>query len=525
MPFERLESRPRSPRARGAGAAARLAPAAVAAALLIAWPARVPAAPLDEPFIGGLSFTGPTSANLASVYWNPAALGLVHGLQLMVSASGRLTTTTVARASIDPRTGLPGAGFSPATATARDFTQPIHWPLGPGGFLGIGWDLGGDRVTLAFAMYEPFVQQVHYPLSPTGDEPTRYHALNLDLRNVALVPALAIRVAGDLRVGIAPGLLFSTGRLSFADDLALEGGTEAAGLKSDCLGQPCGAENPAAAARYDIDSGQGLGDAKVSFTLGAGLYYRRRTFEFGLAYASQPIGTGTSGVEVAAENATVGLPPRTGGGPLTCAGGLQTIRCVSGDFSYHLPDTFTGGITWHLGPGLELTAMARWLWFHQPDNIDIRLAGTTLDAAGIPQHIVLYRGFHDMWDTRLRIAYWWRERVRLGAALRFETSALDAAAVSPANVDGPKLQPILLAEVRLSKHLWLGGGYGIAFQSSVTASPSRYSPADAATCTDFRGDLNNPACRARQDGLARPTAEGTYHRLQQDFGATMTARF
>jgi long-subunit fatty acid transport protein len=433
----------------------------------------------------------------------------MRGVQVMVAASGQLASTR--------------ASLSLGQATARDFVQPVQWPIGPNGFAGIAWDLGSDRFTLAFATYMPYVEQIHFPTTPTGDEPTRYHLLTADLRNLALVPALSIRFAGDFRIGIAPGFLFSTGRLSFAEDLALDGGS--AGLASDCGGAPCGAENPAAAARYAIDSGQGIGDAKFSVTLGGGIYFRRRAVEFGFAYSSRPIGGDVSGVEVAGERTSVTLPPRAGGGPVTCAGGAQTARCVFGDVVYRLPDVWTGGVTWHLGPGLELTAMVRWIWFHVHDRIDVRITGPTVEAAGLPQHIVLYRGFQDVWDTRLRVAYWWRERVRIGAVLRLETSAVDASAATPAAVDGFKLQPIVLAELRVTRHLWLGGGYGIAFQPQVTASPSRFDPAAATTCADAGGDLANPACRTRLDGRARPSAEGTYTRAVQNFGVTMTARF
>ena len=128
--------------------------------------------------------------------------------------------------------------------------------MGPGTYIGLSSDLGSDRFALAFAAYMPFVQQLHYPLSPTGDEPTRYHALTIDLRNLALVPALAIRFGSDFRIGLAPGFLFSTGHLLFAEDIALDNGK--AGVESLCNGQPCGVENPAAAARYDISSGQGI---------------------------------------------------------------------------------------------------------------------------------------------------------------------------------------------------------------------------------------------------------------------------
>ena len=487
------------------------------------------AAPLDEPFVGGMAFTGPTSPSLSAIYWNPAALGLVHGTQIMVSGSARLSSTTVTRASIDPSTGLPGGTFAPGAATARDFMQPVQWPIGPGAFLGISSDLGGDRFTIGFATYMPYLQQIKFPLTPAGSEPTRYQALQIDLRNLALVPALSIRFAGDFRVGIAPGFLFSTGRLSFAEDTALDGQT------TSCGGAPCGAENPQAAARYDISSGNGLGDAKFSVTLGGGLYYRRGNLEFGLSYQSRPIGSSVPGVEVSGEQTTVAAPPAVAPtmpasnvGALVSCPTQSTSRCVFGDLSYRLPDVWIGGVTWRARPGLEITAMARWVWFHVHDRIDVRLTGPTLETDHIPEHVVLYRGFRDVWDLRGRVSYWFRERVRLGAQLRVETSAVDSSAVNAAAVDGLTIEPMALAEARLTRHFWLSAGYGLSLMSEVTANPSAFDPSPApmsqeTTCVAAANALD--ACGDRNAGRARPTAAGTYTRVVQDFGLTMTAKF
>ena len=459
---------------------------------------RAGAAPLDEPFVGGLSFDGPTSANLGAVYWNPAALGLVRGFQLMAAASGRLST-------VDAR--LPTG-----SAQARDLTGPS--PFGPHTYFALSTDFGGDRFTIGFATYMPYQQRITYPLSPTHDEPTRYHALAIDLRNLVLVPALAIRFGGDFRIGFAPGFLFSTGRLRFAEDLSL------------------GAQDPQNDAIYDVSSGNGLGDAKFSVTLGAGIYYRRRNVEIGVAYQSRPLGSDVSGVEVAGQHTTVTLPPSdpmNPGSALTCPGG-QSDRCVFGDISYRLPDVVIAGATWRLGPGLELTAMVRWLWLHVHDRIDVRLSGPTLDAnthADLPQHIVLYRGFKDVWDTRVRVSYWWRERIRVGAMLRFETSAVDSSAVSPGAVDGFKVQPVGLIEFRLVRWLWIGGGYGITFMRDVdvSASESVFKPQYAQSCANSNGNLTTEACQARMDGRARPSAAGSYGARAQDFGVTMTLKF
>jgi long-subunit fatty acid transport protein len=403
--------------------------------------------------------------------------------------------------------------------------QPLQWPVGPGAFIGVASDLGGDRFALGFATYMPYVQQVSYALSPAGDEPTRYHALTIDLRSLALVPALSIRLGNDFRIGVSSGFLFSTGHLLFAEDTALDAGTK--GLQSDCGAGPCGAENPAAAARYDISSGNGLGDAKFSVTFGGGVYFRRRSVEIGLAYQSRPLGSDVPGVEVAAQHTTVTLPPRDANGPgvpVTCSG-AQSGRCVFGDLSYRLPDVFIGGATWHLGPGLELTAMARWIRLHVHDHIDVRLSGPTLDATGLPQHVVLYRGFNDVLDARGRISYWWHERVRVGAMLRIETSAVDASAVNPAAVDAFKVEPVAQAEVRFGRHLWIAGGWGVTLMPSVTVTDSSFNPQLATGCVDAGGSLALPACKARLAGQARPSANGHYSAMTQDFGLTVTARY
>ena len=453
------------------------------------------ATPIDDPFVGGMSFSGPTSGDLGAVYWNPAALGLMRGFQVMVAGTARWSSIGVSLAS-QPQ------------ATARNLRQPFQWPPGPGAYVAVGY--GSDRITLAVATYMPYLEQIHFPTSPGGNEPTRYQMLSMDLRNLALVPALAIRIGNELRVGLAPGVMFSTGSLSFAEDTALDGGLAGAG-------------NPNADARYNVDSGQGLGDAKVSLTLGGGLYFRHRNVEMGLSYQSRPLATGVSGVEIAGDQSTVTLPPRLGGGPLTCAG--QSARCVFGDVTYHLPDVVIGGVTWHLGPGLQLDVMARWLWTHLQDRIDIRLIGPTLESAGLPEHIVLYRGFHDALDARARIAYWWRERLRVAAELRIETSAVDANAVNAAAVDGLQIEPVVLAELRVSRRFWLGAGYGLTIMPSVTVTNSIFDPNAATACVAASGDLNNAGCQARQNGTARPSANGTYTSLAQDFGLTFNAKF
>jgi hypothetical protein len=123
-----------------------------------------------------------------------------------------------------------------------------------------------------------------------------------------------------------------------------------------------------------------------------------------------------------------------------------------------------------------------------------------------------------------------KERLHIGAALRVETSAVPASSVSPAAVDGLKVEPMLLAELNLGRHFALTAGYALTLMGEVAARPSAFQPLAAGQCASGTGatpanDLANPGCVARAQGLARPTAQGTYGRFVQDFSLSMTLRF
>jgi Outer membrane protein transport protein (OMPP1/FadL/TodX) len=499
---------------RGCDGRASFRVALVASGALALTAPAVQAVPIDDPNLGGIGFSGPTTGDLAAVYWNPAALGLMHGPQLMVSSTLSLTTTTVQRASIDP-TGQPGSGPAFPAARASGSSHPFSWPPGPGAFLGIGSDVGGDRFALAVAAFLPFAERATFDDANNPALPTRYHRISADLRNLALVPALAVRFSGDLRLGFAPGFLLSTGHLSFDETTCSLGGHPACAVPED----------PAADARYDISSSSGFSSAKFAFTLGGGLYYRRRAWEMGLAFSSRPFGgSGAAPVGIAGNESQLTLPPRDGGGPVTCMNGRADGRgCVFADLSYKLPYTITGGVTWHPRAGAELALIVRYLSFGSNDVIDIRIARAPAPGDGLPEHIVLHRGYDSLLDTRVRFAQWLGERLRIGAGLRVETSALPASEVSPAAVDGLKVQPTAMVMYRPLKHLSLVAGYGFTYMFDVTAAPGSFNSSAASTCEEAAGDLK--ACETRLAGLARPTAAGTYGMYRHDFSLSVTTQF
>ncbi len=493
----------------------------------LALPAPGPAVagPLDDPHVGGIGFSGPTTGDLSAVFWNPAALALVEGHQVMLVGSVRQTTTTVGRSAIDPATGAPGGSRALPSATGRGLYQPVSWPLGPGHFAAVGVDLG-SRFSFAIASYVPFVERVKFSPSRDGALPTRYHATEVDLRSSAVVPALAVRLGPRLSLGVSPGFLFSTGRFVVDEDTAL--GAGAAGLLADCGGNPCGVENPAAAARYDLASGFGAFDSAPSFTLGGGLHYRFDTWDLGLAYSSHPLNRAGSDVELDAPKSRLTPPPRAGANALPCPAG-RTDDCVFGHIAYDLPDTIIAGATWHTTPAWDLTGIARLTIWSRHDSIALRVvgpAGTDLSALGVPESVVLHRGFQDSWDVRLRAtrALLDSGRLRLAATLRFETSAVTPARLAPAAVDGFKIEPSLAVAARFGR-LGVAAGYAFTFVPEVNTGASAFDPRNAVACQGAGGDLGSGACRARLAGTARPTAAGRYGQHSHTASLALTAGF
>jgi long-subunit fatty acid transport protein len=465
--------------------------------------------------VGGIGFPGPTTGDLSSIYWNPAAVGLVGRHQLMAGATARLTGVSVDRASINPVTGLPGPGRSFSRAEGRSDLHPLEWPLGPGAFLAVAASLG-SRFTLGIATYTPFAQRLRFDASADGQQPTRYHAVSTDLRNVALVPALSIRLGGGLRFGAAPGFLFSVGRIVVDEDTGL-GGTP-------CGAEPCGAENPAAAARYDVSSGLNLFDSSLSFTLGLGLHLERGRWSLGLSYLTRPLGT-AEGTEFNGRHTQVTAPERAGAGSLCPP--PATGSCISGHAVYRLPDTVVAGADYRIGDRYTAGLVLRWLDLSQHDAIRVRVVGPasgTLRAQGLEKELVLHRGLRDVLDTRLRLLVRLRERLELAGSLRIETPASPRRSVSPAFIGGWTLEPSLAVRVRLASWLQLGAGYALGFMPGVSVSGSIFDPSAGAACAAAGGDLDNPACGKRTAGQDRPTAAGDYRSLTHSFGLTVNAR-
>ncbi|HJX51174.1 MAG TPA: hypothetical protein VJ801_00275, partial [Polyangia bacterium] len=352
----------------------------------------------------------------------------------------------------------------------------------------------------------PFSQKLSFDVATS----TRYHLVSVDSRQLALVTGLAIELTDSLQVGIAPGLLFSYGRLVFDEDTA--------------LGSPStsGVENPLAAARYDLAT---AGTQAPSYFVVGGIHFRRAAWEAGLAYASAPLGSGGT-VKLALERSQVTFPLTPT--PTDLCSALGHSPCVSGEMSYHLPDLFTAGVTWHATRHLDAVGIVRWVRYGSYDRIAIRVVGPSSDVLlgnTLPDRLTLYRGFQDSWDMRARLVHAPLPWFRWSGTLRMETSAVPEANVNAAAVDGLKLEPALATEFALGRHLRIAVGYALTWMFPVTVATSVFNPAAAAACAQAGGDLSLPACQTGLAGQARPTAAGSYKMLRHTLALTTTVNF
>lgn len=469
-------------------------PLAFAAALLLC--ARAFAGPLDDAHVADTGFSGPTTGDLTAIYWNPAGLGLLQGPQVMLGGTLQMTSVEVARTSIDPTTGMNPGSTSFPTVNGSATTHPFRWAPGPNGFFAIGAGIG-RRFGIAAALYSPFSSSLTMHSTATGDDPTRYHLLSMSMNHIAIATGLALHASDSIQVGVVPVALFPSVHLAFDEDTGLAQGS---------------AENPALAVGYDFST---RGMQAPAWLLSLGAHYRHGPFSVGLAYTSAPLGTGGT-VTIAMDDTQINLGSGLASTQGLCSGGA-TSGCLTAQMLYRLPSQYIGGATWQAGKHWSVTGIARFIRYSAHDKINIVISGPTSTAGlggTVPDHIVLYRGFQDSWDVRGRVAYE-DKQFRVGGTLRLETSAVPAANVNAAAIDGLKLEPSIAAEMRVWRQIHLSAGYAFLYMLPVSTGASVFNPSAVSTCAAAGGDLSTSACQARMNGQARPSAAGDYHLWRQ----------
>jgi long-subunit fatty acid transport protein len=470
-------------------------------AVILAAPSAL-AGPLDDAHVADTGFSGPTSGDLTAIYWNPAGLGMLQGPQLMIGGSLQATSVRVDRTSIDPTTGTSPGSTNFSTASGSGTLQPLRWPLGPASFIGIGAGFG-HRFAIALALYSPF----SFNLSMPADAPTRYQLVSMDLNHLAPTIGLAIHATDSIQIGVAPSFIFPTAHLVFKETPV--GGSS---------------EDPTTAATYDLAT-QGI--LVPAYILSFGAQYRRGRFSLGISYTSAPLGTGGM-LNLPLGNVHIYQDSAAGKEADLCdSTNPHNPNCLAGQLSYRLPSIYNLGATWQATKNWSVTGIVRWLRYGGHDKVSILLSGPpdkTALGTSLPDHVVLYRGFQDSFDLRGRVV-WENKQMRVGGTLRLETSAVPAANVNAAAIDGTKLEPSVAVEMRIWRQIRMSAGYAFLWMFPVDTGTSVFDPTAASTCASASGDLSTPACQARMNGQARPSAAGNYRQWRQTLSVMTTFAF
>lgn len=511
----------------------------VSLALSLAWPFPLGAAPLFDTRAGGLGLVGPASPHPASAFYNPAALELTRDHSVFFDATTRFTASSARRMQVDPLTGKPRDGaFHAEEHLLETFPQF---------YLGLSSTLGSESMILSLFACTPVAQITDLQrgaslsaaqralLRPRGEAeqadaldalfdpaaqgPLRYQLVDMTLYHLYVGLAGSYRIIDELIIGASVNYVFGSLDLAFVRDAALDGGSskDAADTLAldDCGGTPCNYESDLAA--------QAVRTRGVSHSLGFSVGVLVRPIEgldIGLSYNSAVMGFGGDDVPAKGQawvlRSAATLDSWSGSSPIYAdAAGRSTVN-------YALPDRVNLGVTWRVRPWLGLNLQFRWLNLSEHAAFSAQLTGTEFrEQPRLPDRLVLYRGFQDVFAVQLGAAVALPRSLELQSAVMVESAAVPTDAVTVAAIDGVKVDLFAALGWRFAHRFRLQLGYGAVVMPEAKVRDSRLSGQNSVTCVDSRYNVDLDACTATREGRGAATAAGDYfamiHRVGLSF--------
>ncbi|HMY58828.1 MAG TPA: hypothetical protein PK472_11270, partial [Pseudomonadota bacterium] len=186
---------------------------------------------------------GPTDGHLASLFFNPAAIRVQPGSQVLVQGgvSGFI-------GSYQRQAALP-SGFSPGGTGSPAQTVPIRW-ANPQALAALAWDLRSDSVTLGLAFSTPVLDLTNFRRddAPIEQLSTRYHAIYEESYSLWGSLAIGLKLKSWLLLGASFNFGYTHSSLSFLRD-----GDAKARDSLGCGGGPC--EQWASRTNIEMDVG------------------------------------------------------------------------------------------------------------------------------------------------------------------------------------------------------------------------------------------------------------------------------
>jgi long-subunit fatty acid transport protein len=495
------------------------------AALLVGLSPPAVAAPLYDSRPGGLALVGPAHDHPASAFYNPATLTLQPGHHLFFDSNIRYGVGSVALAPADPATGAPSTG-----EPRRDSLRALFPQL----YLQLSSDLGSESVVFSLTLHTPFSQRYSFLrgeragelFDPEAQGAARYHAVELTSYHLFVTPAASFKIIDELSFGVAVSYVFGELDLAFARDAALDGG------RTRTAGEYAALDDCGGGARCDYGSGTAAEAVRVrgkanGIAIAAGVLGRPHPrVAIGLAYVSRVVGIGGENIPAKGDawvRRSRASLDNARSDPELASSALARDLSGRGTVSYSLPDMVHVGVSWRVRPRLLLALQASWLNFSNHDQLDIRLTGTQFRAKPqIPDRLVQFRGFQDVVAVQLGAGWELTPALGLEVASMFESSAVPNEALSPAAVDGAKVDSLLALRWRPHRRITLRAGYGLVLMPAVQVASSAFAPSEMVSCVDGHYDVDLPECRRALAGRGMASAAGRYQLTTHRFGLSFS---
>jgi long-subunit fatty acid transport protein len=427
---------------------------------------------------------------VTSIYWNPAALGMLSGTHVFVDGTLRITHGTVTRRSINPATGRPSVGGAAVSFDAQDFVN-----LTPDCFFGFSTDLGSDSVVLGVALYTPFAEMERFggKTIPGADAPLRYHRVKVDWFNLFVSPVVAVKFHKRFLVGVGLSYVRSIMNMSFYRDRTLRETYQPTATEYTV-------EDPLRSEKVVFEAAEN----SVTFNLGVVVRLPAK-ITLGAAYRSKALGLERSDIEASGKVRVTRFDEDVG--KWTEVAGRAKVY-------YALPDSFVFGAGWKVQPQWQLNLSLEWLHYAVHKDIHFKFSGNAFRAAAMGNWDVNfrhYRGFNDVWRVNAGAAYKPIKTLRVGGGVRYESTAVKKKWVNPAAMDGHKADFLFTAEWYPHRSVSIHLGYSVILTAPLDVKHSGFDPAKTTSCVTNQVDIVwNDDCNAVNAGKGLPTAAGKY---------------
>ena len=441
--------------------------------LLIVLPLLLLTAPARAALVGNI-FSGPTTGDPASLYWNPGAMTLMRGTQAMGFGAVSFIRLHHKRST-------------PSAFDNRLYPQADVFVPKPALAMGVVTDATLKNFRFGVGVSLPILDGAGWSEKYEGKAAsTRYFALNARLGFIKIAPAAAYRISRHISVGVGLDIVGVMLNHEVMTDFGAKINQMACQMDSTkcMIDSPLAREDPAMDALTTIDGfGWGVGvfaGVLISpapwLRIGAG-------FHSGAGGVKIPVD-----MEVQLPDAVTGYVKKN-----MPSVSLPALTAV-GEVVAHSPMIVTAGVAIAPTKDLEVAVDLNWIDYSETA---VMIGNVTKSSSSLIGSQVLIKDRDDAFLTGLRVTYRVFSWLTTAARFEYENNTRPEEFVTPVSVDFFKWSIHLGAAFRPLPWLTLTLEYGHYFLPGRDITESRFAP-------------NADSTTAEEDGFDKPSPTGRY---------------